>query len=156
HLFFPARIIFPSLAAFQSFAPVVFWWPFLATADSDPGVSPAWTEDVPSAWADATGFSLNHSSYGVFAQDHWQAADRLSVTYGVRYDFELYPSDYITKKDLNNVQPRLGAAYSYSPRGVIRAGYGIFYDRLASSVGQLFNATWGSSAGLLPNAQKLF
>jgi len=32
----------------------------------------------------------------------------------------------------------------------------VFTDRLASSVGQLFVATSGSSAGLLPNAQKLF
>jgi hypothetical protein len=54
------------------------------------------------------------------------------------------------------VQPRVGAAYAYSSRGVVRAGYGVFADRLASSVGQLFNATQWSSAGSLPNAQRLF
>src|SRR3989442_5320602 len=52
-LFFPARIIFPTLAAFQSFTPAVFWWPYLITATSAPGVSPRWTEDVPAAWLDA-------------------------------------------------------------------------------------------------------
>ena len=156
NLFFPARIIFPSLAAFQTFTPAVFWWPYLVTAPSDPGVSPAWTDDVPEGWRDATRFTLNHTSFGFFVQDHWQAASRLSVTYGVRYDVEAYPSQFITKRDLNNVQPRVGAAFAYSSRGVVRGGYGVFTDRLASSVGQLFNATQMSSAGSLPNAQRLF
>jgi hypothetical protein len=155
-LFFPARIIFPSLAAFETFTPAVFWWPYLITASSHPGFSPAWTDDVPPAWQDATAFNLNHTAFGSFVQDHWQAAAPLSVTYGVRYDVELYPGEFTTTRDLNNVQPRVGAAYAYGPRGVIRGGYGLFADRLASSVGQLFNATQWSSAGSLPNAQRLF
>src|SRR5712691_6240316 len=112
-LFFPARIIFPTLAAFQSFTPAVFWWPYLITATSAPGVNPRWTEDVPAAWLDATRFTLNHSSYGVFVQDHWQSADRLSVTYGLRYDVFLYNATATTEKDLNNVQPRAGVSYAY-------------------------------------------
>jgi Carboxypeptidase regulatory-like domain len=156
HLFFPARIIFPSLAAFETFTPAVFWWPYLVTASSHPGFDPAWTADVPPAWQDATIFKLNHTGFGFFLQDHWQAAALLSVTYGLRYDLELYPGEFTTKRDRNNLQPRAGAAYAYSPRGVIRGGYGIFADRLASSVGQLFNATAWSSAGSLPNAQRLF
>jgi hypothetical protein len=156
HLFFPARIIFPTLAAFESFTPAVFWWPFLVSATSYPGVSPTWTDDVPASWLGATAFTLNHTSFGYYAQDHWQASSRLSLTYGARWDLELYPSAYITRRDFNNLQPRVGAAYAYSSRGVVRAGYGIFADRLASSVGQLFNATQWSSAGSLPNAQRLF
>jgi hypothetical protein len=39
---------------------------------------------------------------------------------------------------------------------VIRAGYGLFHDRLTSSIGQLFNATEWSSGGYLPNTQVLF
>jgi hypothetical protein len=155
-LFFPARIIFPSLAAYQSFTPAVFWWPFLLSADRHPGINPNWIYDVPPTWVDDVGFDVNHSSYGVFAQDHWQASAPLSITLGLRYDVELYPSEFITNKDLNNFQPRVGAAYAYSPRGVIRGGYGLFTDRLASSVGQLLNATAWSSAGSLPNARKLF
>jgi hypothetical protein len=54
------------------------------------------------------------------------------------------------------VQPRLGLAYAYSPRGVVRAGYGIFTDRLASSVGQLLTASQWSARGDLANAQVLF
>jgi outer membrane receptor protein involved in Fe transport len=156
HAFFPARIIFPSLAAFETFTPAVFWWPYLLGAPSYPGISTAWTQDVPGAWAGATGFEMSHSSYGLFAQDQWQAGERLSLTYGLRYDLENYPGNFITHKDLDNLQPRFGAALAYSPRGVIRAGYGLFYDRLASSVGQLFNATLLSTDGSVPNARQLF
>jgi Carboxypeptidase regulatory-like domain len=155
-LFFPARIIFPSLAAFETFTPAVFWWPYLITATSYPGVSPTWSADVPEPWRDATRFTINDTSLGFFVQDHWQAAPPVSITYGIRYDVEFYPRRFTTTRDLNNVQPRIGAAYAYSPRGVVRAGYGIFSDRLASSVGQLFNATEWSSAGSLANAQRLF
>ncbi len=156
HLFFPARIIFPSLAAFESFTPAVFWWPYLLSSPSYPGISPNWTADVPASWQGATGFEIDHSSYGFFAQDQWQLSKQLSLTYGLRYDLEFYPRDFITERDRNNVQPRVGAAFAYSPRGVIRAGYGVFTDRLASSVGQMFNATQWSSAGSLANARQLF
>jgi hypothetical protein len=155
-LFFPARIIFPTLAAFDTFTPVVFWWPYLFSATSHPGFSTSWDQDVPTEWQDNVRFDLNHSSYGFFVQDQWKAAPRLTVTYGLRYDLEVYPSEFITEKDRNNVQPRVGASYAYSPRGVVRGGYGIFHDRLASSIGQLFNASAWSSAGSLPNARTLF
>jgi outer membrane receptor protein involved in Fe transport len=156
NLFFPARIVFPNLAAFQTFTPVLFWWPFLATATSYPGISPTWTAAVPADWVDDTQFTFDHSSYGFFVQDQWTAASRLTVTYGLRYDFERYPSRYISEADLNNFQPRAGAAYAYSKRGVVRAGYGLFSDRLTSSIGQLFNATEWSSGGNLANTQALF
>jgi outer membrane receptor protein involved in Fe transport len=157
HAFFPARIIFPSLAAFQTFTPAVFWWPYLKTAPSYPGIDTSWTNDMPSdEWRNATMWSISYSSYGFYAQDQWKAARRVSLTFGVRYDVERYPSGYITERDMNNVQPRVGASFAYSDTGVIRGGYGVFYDRLASSVGQLFNASYNSSAGSLPNARVLF
>lgn len=156
HLFFPARIVFPSVATLQSFTPALFWWPYLLTAPTYPGISPTWTTDVPDAWRDETGFELSDSSYGFFVQDQWQASRRLSFAYGLRYDVEIHPSEFITKRDVNNVQPRVGTSFAYSSRGVVRAGYGLFNDRLASSTGQLFNATQWSSAGSQPNAQRLF
>jgi Carboxypeptidase regulatory-like domain len=156
NLFFPARIVFPNLAAFQTFTPVVFWWPYLATANSYPGITPNWTQAVPSDWIDETQFSFDHGSYGFFVQDQWRPRAGLTLTYGLRYDLESYPSRYITKADHNNIQPRVGGAFSYSKHGVIRAGYGIFHDRLTSSIGQLFNATEWSSGGNLANTRTLF
>ena len=150
NLFFPARIVFPNLTAFSTFTPVVFWWPFLSTASTYPGISPTWTNAVPADWVDDTQFTFDHSSYGFFVQDQWTAGARLTLTYGLRYDVESYPSRYITESDRDNFQPRMGAAYAYSKRGVIRAGYGLFNDRLTSSIGQLFNATEWSSGGTCP------
>src|SRR5262245_56784211 len=115
NLFFPARIVFPNLAAFQTFTPVVFWWPFLSTATSYPGISPTWTTAVPSNWIDETTSSFDHGSYGFFAQDQWRPTSSLTFTYGLRYDFETYPSRYIQEADRNNFQPRVGAAFAYSP-----------------------------------------
>ena len=156
NLFFPARIVFPNLTAFQTFTPVVFWWPFLSTATSYPGISPTWSQAVPTEWVDDTTFAFDHGSYGFFAQDFWRATAQLTVTYGLRYDFETYPSRYILESDRDNFQPRIGAAFAITPRLVVRGGYGIFHDRLTSSIGQLFNATEWSSGGYLPNTQTLF
>ena len=116
----------------------------LVAVSGDGAVLPGHQPDVERGRAGRLGgrhrFSFDHSAYGFFVQDQWTAAPRLTVTYGLRYDFEQYPSRYISETDRNNFQPRIGAAFGTATRGVIRAGYGIFHDRLTSSVGQLFNA----------------
>lgn len=64
--------------------------------------------------------------FGVFVQDEWQARRNLSLSYGLRYERESI------LKDNNNFGPR--AALAYDPFGsgktVIRAGGGIFYNRV--------------------------
>ncbi len=67
------------------------------------------------------------TSYASFLQDHWSPTRRVTVDLGVRYDFEWLPAGL--NQDTNNVSPRLGIAYSPSTSWVLRAGYGIFYDR---------------------------
>jgi outer membrane receptor protein involved in Fe transport len=154
-LFFPARIIFPNLNAFLSFTPAVFWWPVLS-GSTHPGFDVPFDNAVPDPWGGSTQFDFDYSSFGVFAQDQWTVTPKLTVNYGLRYDLENYPQPFITKKDRNNFQPRVGLAYAYSPRGVVRAGFGVFSDRLVSSVGQVFTASLWSSRGDSPNALLLF
>src|SRR5262249_22762673 len=67
-----------------------------------------------------------------------------------------YPSELVAHNDLNNFQPRVGLAYAFTPRTVVRAGYGIFNDRLVTSIGQALVAPQWLSAGDLANAQILF
>src|SRR5258706_11805022 len=67
------------------------------------------------------------TSFGGFIQDHCSLARRLTVYLGVRYDFERLPSGF--NRDTNNVSPRIGLAWSPSPKWVFRAGYGVFFDR---------------------------
>jgi outer membrane receptor protein involved in Fe transport len=78
-------------------------------------------------------------SAGLFVQDKWQVNERLTLNVGVRYDVHISPirefwnpfftdvNDYPI--DTNNIQPRIGVAYSPSPVSVIRGGYGIFYEK---------------------------
>ncbi len=66
-------------------------------------------------------------SFGGFVQDHWSVARTLTVDLGVRYDFEHLPTAF--NQDTNNVSPRIGLAWSPSPKWVLRAGYGVFFDR---------------------------
>src|SRR5438876_4778641 len=67
------------------------------------------------------------TSVGGFVQDHWSLARQLTVDLGVRYDFERLPAGF--NQDTNNVSPRIGLAWSPSPKWVFRAGFGVFFDR---------------------------
>lgn len=67
------------------------------------------------------------TSLGGFVQDHWSLASRVTLDLGARYDFERLPAGF--NQDANNVSPRIGLAWSPSSKWVLRAGYGIFFDR---------------------------
>lgn len=155
-LFFPGRIIFPDLTSFFNHTPAVFWFPYLKGAPAYPGLNVPFTQDVPDPWMPFTRTSLTHDSFGFFFQDQWRATSALTLTYGLRYDFETYPSRLNLHGDLNNFQPRAGFAWAYSHRGVLRAGFGLFNDRLVSSVGQTFDNVEWLSVGNQPEAQILF
>jgi Carboxypeptidase regulatory-like domain/TonB dependent receptor-like, beta-barrel/TonB-dependent Receptor Plug Domain len=73
--------------------------------------------------------SVNYpvTSFGAFAQDHWSVTRRFTVDLGIRYDFERLLAGF--NQDTNNVSPRIGLAWSPSSKWVLRAGYGIFFDR---------------------------
>jgi hypothetical protein len=167
--FLPARILFPSLARLLSFSPttspldptqgpVVFWFAQLISALPQGGfqVPVPFTQYLPTSYGNATDFRLNHSIGGSFIQDQWKVTPKLSLTYGLRYDVEGYPSKYVLNRDTNNVQPRIGVAYNWNSKGVVRAGFGIFHDRLAQSVGQAFNTVEYNNRGNLPNSSVLF
>jgi carboxypeptidase family protein len=166
NLFFPARIIFPNLQQLLSFTPttvagptagpVVFWWPVLVNNPQAFQVPVPYTQTLPNVYANATAFNFNHSIVGSFFQDQWKVSPKLSLTLGMRYDVEGYPSRFIQNRDNNNFQPRIGLAYNWNRKGVVRAGFGIFNDRLAQSIGQIFNTVEYNNRGNLPNSQVLF
>ncbi len=71
----------------------------------------------------------SNPNFGVFAQDEWRVRPGLTINAGLRYDVEWLPRPI--QADTNNLAPRLGIAYA--PRNgktVIRASYGLYYDRL--------------------------
>ena len=167
NLFFPARIIFPTLPRLLNFrptlppgppnptiGPAVFFFPTLTGSPIGFQVPVPFTQSLPNVYANTTDFTLNHSIYGSFVQDQWKVTPKLSLSLGVRYDVEGYPSRYTPNRDYNNVQPRIGLAYSWNPKGVVRAGFGLFNDRLGT-VGQGFATAEFNSRGDMPNASVL-
>ncbi|MEP7364005.1 MAG: TonB-dependent receptor [Acidobacteriota bacterium] len=114
---------------------------------------------------------LRGSSYNAFVNDTWRAAPKLTLTLGVRYEFNTPPHDRYNRANLydvatqslvpvgtgnmpragytsdrNNFAPRIGLAYTLGSRGttVVRAGYGFYYDQnpLAPGEGLYFNAPY--------------
>ena len=86
------------------------------------------------------GGSLNKSqALGAFLQDKWKLTNALTLTLGLRYDLEKVTLPEIDNPlfddvddypvDANNIQPRLGFAYSMGDATVLRGGYGRFYDK---------------------------
>jgi hypothetical protein len=67
------------------------------------------------------------TSFGGFVQDHYSLASGVSVDFGVRYDFERLPREF--NHATHNFSPRIGLAWTPTSRWVLRAGYGIFFDR---------------------------
>jgi outer membrane receptor for ferrienterochelin and colicin len=65
--------------------------------------------------------------YSGFIQDHWTVTKHFTIDAGSRYDFEHLPAQF--RQDTNDFAPRIGLAYSPSPNWVLRAGFGIFFDR---------------------------
>jgi outer membrane receptor protein involved in Fe transport len=81
-------------------------------------------------------FDRNHHYISAYAQDSWDANDRLTLNYGLRYDLELHPKHPVTGerlgKDYNNVSPRFGLSYDLSDKGTtfFKFASGIYVDRL--------------------------
>jgi outer membrane receptor for ferrienterochelin and colicin len=113
--------------------PIVFWGAPVGSGPLTPGFEPP---PIPTNWqnaylpSQAVNFSetLDHAYYGFFAQDQWRVTPKLTINYGVRYDFESGLYKQINERH-NGIQPRVGLAYSPDPKTVIRAGFGLFDSR---------------------------
>ena len=112
---------------------------------------------------------LRTESYGFYVNDSFRIRPNLTISAGVRYEYNSPPVDVFDRANLydpatgsltpvgtnglprsgydadkNNWAPRIGLAWTLGPNGntVLRGGYGVYYDQssLAPSEGLYFNA----------------
>ncbi|MBS1827604.1 MAG: TonB-dependent receptor [Acidobacteria bacterium] len=123
---------------------------------------------------------LRGRSYNAFINDTFRIRPNITLTLGLRYEFNQPPVDSQDRANLydpatgqlvkvgsngiprggyfadkNNFGPRLGFAWSLAPQTVLRAGYGIYYDQsaLAPSEGLYFNAPYFDFRYYFPGEQ---
>jgi Carboxypeptidase regulatory-like domain/TonB dependent receptor len=102
------------------------------------------------------GIQMTTGDWAFFAQDEWKVRRRLSLTLGIRWDYEEFPGAQLPNSlvaqtshlpdSKANIAPRVGFAYDASGNGktIIRGGYGMFYARAINST--LYQALIGTGA----------
>ena len=71
---------------------------------------------------EANKIKLRNNYNGLWIQDDWRVTSTLTLNGGVRWD---YDSAF---KKTDNVSPRIGFAWSATPKTVVRGSFGLFYD----------------------------
>ena len=75
---------------------------------------------------------VNMVDVGPFIEDDWRVLPNLTVSYGLRFETQNHISDHM------DWAPRVGVAWGIgrgkaTPKTVLRAGWGMFYDRFAET-----------------------
>ena len=123
-------------------------------------------------------FHLGKHAIAFYAQDSWKITQKLTLDYGLRWDYQTalqetegrmptfsptainpvynLPGDAIFKKDVGKTYPhawgpRLGLAYQFMPKTVLRAGIGISYGQTGAL--EMWNLRMGSFVRFGPNSQ---
>src|SRR5258708_2027568 len=100
--------LFATEADYQQFGPIDAGFFLLLTTG---GLTPQ-----------ANQIKLRNNYTGLWIQDDWKIAHNLTINGGLRWDYD----SAFDKKD--NFSPRIGFAWSVTPKTVVRGSFGLFYD----------------------------
>ena len=123
---FNGSFSFPSLTAYQI---------------ERQGLQAGWTDaQIRAAGGGATLFSINRGipsasinyvDLGLYGEDDWRARPNMTLSLGLRFETQTGIHDHA------DFAPRIGLAWGLgkgkSPKTVLRAGFGVFYDRFSQS-----------------------
>ena len=122
----------------------------------------AFSLGLPAAYAQGYGNPLTSYTIGdlsAFVQDQWQPRPALTLSAGVRYERQFWPSrtysvpgygSYGFASDSDNIAPRFGAAWAPSgdKRLTIRGAYGLYYNKTISAMTAIADVINGAPDGL--------
>jgi outer membrane receptor protein involved in Fe transport len=105
----------------------------------------SFTQNFPGAGTTGGTTHPDLSEYGFFGQDDWRVNPKLTLNFGLRYDYQKLAAPTVNNpsaalaavglstvtrvRDGNNFAPRFGFSYAFDEKTVVRGGYGIFFAR---------------------------
>ena len=97
---------------------------YAAVLRGDPGVRPS--QFSTNRGDPFLGFT--QWEYGAFVQDDWKVSPKLTLSFGLRQDFQTHLQDKV------NFSPRFGIVWAVNKKSNIRGGGGVFYNRLDTGI----------------------
>jgi hypothetical protein len=77
---------------------------------------------------------LAQTLWGAFVEDRWRVTPSLTLTLGLRWDYDDITSRGESRPDLDNVQPRASFNWYATPQSVVRGGLGLHTGRFPYAI----------------------
>ncbi|MCU1309219.1 MAG: Oar protein [Candidatus Angelobacter sp.] len=77
--------------------------------------------------------NVNFADAGLYAEDDWKLRPNFTLSYGMRFETQTAINDHASLAPRIGIAWGLGSAKS-QPKTVLRAGFGIFYDRFSQNL----------------------